>query len=129
MNPPAEIVAEEVVAVEITAAEVVADEALPDDASQEQQQHSSGSSSTVVIKTVPWLRQLSTILWYKNLPLLQRRPILLLIMVFSSVGSVLLAWPAGKDYKDDVVWPPLNECGTIDPSYFDELDFDLGFTG
>ena len=124
MNPPAEIVAEEVVAAEITAAEVVADEALPDDASQEQQQHSSGSSSTVVIKTVPWLRQLNTILWYKNLPLLQRRPILLLIMVFSSVGSVLLAWPAGKDYKDDVVWPPLNECGTIDPSYFDELDFE-----
>lgn len=91
---------------------------------------SNGATTTAVettmSKTVPWMRQLSTILWYKNLPLLQRKPVHLFLMIFSSVASALLAWAGGKDYEDgdDLVWPPLTECGTIEPDFFDGLDWE-----
>jgi len=99
-----------------------------DDAASTSISNTNGSNGATVemIKTVPWMRQLSTILWYKNLPLLQRKPVHLFLMIFSSVASALLSWVGGKDYKDDVVknWPPLTDCGTIEPDYFEGLDYE-----
>ena len=78
----------------------------------------------VEITTVPWFRQFSTILWYKNLPLLQRKPVHVALMLLGSVASVLLAWAAGRDGPADNKLPPLTDCGTIDSSYFDGMSYD-----
>ncbi len=60
---------------------------------------------------VSWLQQLKWNL-YKNRLLLSRRPITLFFMIFSSVFSVLLAWPAGRDVEG--TFPSeLDQCGVI----------------
>jgi hypothetical protein len=72
--------------------------------------------------TVGWFRQLWVICWYKNIPLLMRKPVYALILMFSGVASVLLAWPAGRDPDpDDVLYPPYTDCGTIPDDYVASL--------
>ena len=78
------------------------------------------SGSSLQVATVPWFRQLSCVL-RKNLLLLSNRPIQLLIMFMSSVGSVLLAFLSIQSSEKDIDFAtvPLTECGTVDPSYLD----------
>lgn len=75
------------------------------------------------VTAVGWFRQWWVIVWYKNCPLLQRRPIHLLILVFSGVAAVLVAWPAGRDYAaDQAIFPPtLTDCGTVPPNFLSSL--------
>lgn len=72
-----------------------------------------GETSKVlpIPKRVPWYQQLNWGL-YKNWLLLRRRPITLSFMLFSSVFSVLLAWPVGRDV-DGVFPEELDQCGVI----------------
>lgn len=71
------------------------------------------------VKSQPWLRQFTTVL-RKNLILLQRRPITLSVMLFSSVISVLASGFIGSDVNFDQVI--LTECGTVDDNYYNSLD-------
>ena len=65
-----------------------------------------------------WMRQLSCVLRFKNALLLWRRPLTLLCMLTSSIGSVLLAWafvrnPANFDATQ------LTQCGSINNNNYD----------
>ncbi|KAL7536543.1 hypothetical protein ACHAXR_007229 [Thalassiosira sp. AJA248-18] len=69
-----------------------------------------------------WFRQFQA-LFTKNRRLLLRRPIHLFVLIFSSVASVVFAWLGGRDARGP--WgefPPLNECGMVDPLYIIELN-------
>jgi hypothetical protein len=81
------------------------------------------SSGAPTVTMVPWLRQLSCVL-RKNALLLSRRPVQVVLMILSSVGAVLLAFPASTrgDYIDFETLN-LTTCGTVDPSYLDGMDY------
>ncbi len=72
-----------------------------------------GSSTT-------WFRQYEAILT-KNVRLLLRRRFHLVVLLLSSVFSVFFAWLAGRDAKEftDKLFPPLDNCGIVDPIYVD----------
>ena len=77
--------------------------------------------------TTSWLRQFQ-VLTTKNRRLLLRRPIHLLILLLSSVISVVLAWAAGRDARGATgEFPPLNDCGMVDPTYVLSLGNDLTY--
>jgi hypothetical protein len=82
-------------------------------------------SGPPTITTVPWLRQLSCVL-RKNALLLTRRPVQVVLMILSSVGSVLLAFWAitGSELDTDFGTVPLTSCGTVELSYLDEMPYD-----
>lgn len=48
---------------------------------------------------------------YKNILLISRRPIMLFLMLFSSIISVLLAWAAGPNSDDPL--PEFDDCGAV----------------
>jgi len=64
----------------------------------------------------PWLRQLYWIL-YKNTLLLYRRPITIFLMIFSSMVSVLLSWPSGRDVDGNLL-PDRDQCGAVSTEMF-----------
>ena len=76
------------------------------------------------VPMVGWWRQLCVILWYKNRPFLQRKLVHMLILLFSGVASVLIAWPAGRDYDaDKALYPPAyTDCGTVPDDFLAELN-------
>jgi hypothetical protein len=91
-----------------------------------------GKDNFVDVPAVGWGRQLWVALWYKNLPLFQRKPFHVLVLILSGAASVLIAWPAGRDYtSDEAIYPPeLTDCGTIPLDYFGNLTGDYyGYGG
>ena len=81
--------------VEVTESKDVIETAA--EAEPEMSKESSGAQQhdLPVLTTVSWFRQLRTVM-RKNILLLSRRPLTLVVMLFSSVVSVLLAWAAGR---------------------------------
>jgi hypothetical protein len=73
------------------------------------------------IKAVGYWRQFYVLLRYKNIPLLTRKPVHMLLMLLSSVGSVLLAWPAAENLPEDTIFPNVTECGAVPPGFADSL--------
>lgn len=73
-------------------------------------------AGTPVPAPTPWLRQLYWIL-YKNTLLLYRRPITIFLMIFSSVVSVLLSWPSGRDVDGNLL-PERDQCGAVSSEIF-----------
>jgi hypothetical protein len=88
-----------------------------------------GKDNFVDVPAVGWGRQLWVALWYKNLPLFQRKPFHVIILILSGVASVLTAWPAGRDFtSDEAIYPPeLTDCGTIPLDYFGNITGDFGY--
>ena len=79
---------------------------------------------TPVLREVSWLSQLYWAIW-KNNKLFLRRPIMLLVMIFSTVVSVVLSWLAGKDPEpEDVIYAPLSDCGTADVLWIESIDYE-----
>ena len=81
--------------------------------------------ASFAVTKVPWLHQLYYVL-RKNAMLMSRRPVQLVIMCFSSVASVLLAFwlHEGSNYYVDFDTLPLTKCGTVDREYWRGLDWD-----
>ena len=80
-----------------------------------------GVELTPVLREVSWLRQLYWAIW-KNTKLFMRRPLIFLVMIFSSVLSVVFAWLMGKDpEEDEVIYAPLSDCGTVDQLWIESL--------
>ena len=75
-----------------------------------------------VLKGVSWFRQFQCVI-NKNWKLLTRRPISLCFMLVSGILSVALAWVAGRD-REDAIYPPLTDCGTIPKGYAQDLNLD-----
>ena len=77
-------------------------------------------------KPVSWFRQLWVLLYYKNVPLMLRKPTYLMMALLSSVVFALLSWPAGRDYSatdDNVIFPDnYTDCGTVDLDYLSALE-------
>ncbi|KAL9186661.1 hypothetical protein ACHAXT_005899 [Thalassiosira profunda] len=68
-----------------------------------------------------WTRQFQVLLT-KNRRLLSRRPIHLFVLLFSSIASVIFAWLAGRDARGPSgAFPPLTDCGMVDPLYVAEM--------
>jgi len=64
---------------------------------------------------------LSQLRWtiHKNILLISRNPFKLFFMIFSSVFSVLLAWPVCNDYPDEYYFPAkVDQCGVVEMSYY-----------
>jgi hypothetical protein len=72
------------------------------------------------LKTVSWFRQFYCLI-IKNVKLLIRRPLMLFVMIFSSVFSVLLAWAAGRE-SDDAIYPEYGACGAIDYVWLESIE-------
>ncbi len=72
-----------------------------------------------------YLRQLFVLMYYKNISLLLRQPIYLLILLLSNTVSVLLSWPAGRDPDSDTAMfipiQNLTACLTIPGDYFNAI--------
>lgn len=78
------------------------------------------------VQAVSWYLQLSSVL-YKNLLLLSRRPLQVILMLLSSIGSVLLASLTADTNNNatdkylDFGNVTLTSCGTIDGEYLSSL--------
>lgn len=77
---------------------------------------------------VSWFAQFYWCLW-KNYLLLSRRPIVLLLVLFSSVFAMLLSWGTrGRDPQDeDVLYPTadaFNDCGSLRPEYISSFSYE-----
>lgn len=86
---------------------------------------SSSSSSSSSLSPTPtstttsttWFRQFQ-VLVTTHRRLLTRRPIHLCILLFSSTLCMILAWLAGRDARGPSgEFPPLTDCGMVDPNY------------
>jgi hypothetical protein len=77
-------------------------------------------------KPVSWFRQWWVLLYYKNVPLMLRKPAYLSIALLSSVVFALLSWPAGRDYSqtdDNVIFPTnFTACNSIDLDYLTAIE-------
>lgn len=61
----------------------------------------------------------------KNIILLSRRPIFLMILVLSSIVSVVLGWLIGRDPDpEDIIKPEYDQCGAIDQLFLEDLDWE-----
>jgi hypothetical protein len=73
---------------------------------------------------VSWHSQFYWCLW-KNCLLLSRRPIMLFIVLFSSVFAMLLSWVSGRDLKDnDAIYPTpddYSDCGSVLPEFINSV--------
>jgi hypothetical protein len=77
---------------------------------------------------VSWFAQFYWCLW-KNYLILSRRPIVLLLVLFSSVFAMLLSWGTrGRDPQDeDVLYPTadaFNDCGSLRPEYINSMSYE-----
>ncbi len=76
-----------------------------------------------------WFRQFQ-VLATTNRRLLTRRPVHLCILLFSSTICMIFAWLAGRDARGpNGTFPPLTECGMVDPYYVANIrysSFELG---
>jgi len=81
----------------------------------------------VSIPVVSWFTQL----WFalrKNELLIRRKPLYVVLMLFSSVLSVALSWIVARDGDYDFGTVPLDQCGTVSfeywysQNYFNETD-------
>jgi hypothetical protein len=90
--------------------------------------HQNGHESEITwpfqIKTVGYWRQFYVLVRYKNIPLLTRKPVHMLLMLLSSVGSVLLAWPTANDLPKDTIFPNVTECGAVPPDFINSLSYE-----
>mmetsp|Transcript_9216 Transcript_9216/g.26324 ORF Transcript_9216/g.26324 Transcript_9216/m.26324 type:complete len:1722 (+) Transcript_9216:124-5289(+) len=69
------------------------------------------------LKTVSWFRQFYFV-FRKNFVILSRRPVLLTIMLLSSVVSIVLGWLLARP-SNKAIYGPLNSCGILDANYID----------
>ena len=72
-----------------------------------------------------YVRQLFVLMYYKNISLLLRQPIYILLLVLSNTVSVLLSWPAGRDPDaDTAIFIPVSNltmCHTLPNDVFDTI--------
>jgi hypothetical protein len=99
---------------------------------KEEEEQARTKGQTQDDQPVSWFRQLWVLMYYKNVPLMLRKPAYLSIALLSSVVFALLSWPAGRDYSetdDNVIFPTnFTDCGSIDLDYLTALQ-DMNYTG
>jgi hypothetical protein len=76
--------------------------------------------------TTPFFTQLYWTV-HKNLLLLSRRPLMVLLMLSSSLLSVLLSWAAGRDTDTDTdtdtPLPEMDQCNSVPFEFYNELEW------
>lgn len=77
----------------------------------------SSAPSAAPSSSSSWFRQFQVLVTTHRL-LLTRRPIHLIILLFSSTICMIFAWLAGRDARGPSgTFPPLTDCGMVDPYY------------
>jgi len=80
---------------------------------------SASASASPQLGSVSWIRQFR-FTFKKNVLLVLRRPILLTMMLLSSVVSIIVGWLVARPPKS-ARFGPLNECGLVDASWWTQL--------
>eukprot|EP00525_Craspedostauros_australis_P007960 CAMPEP_0198114434 /NCGR_PEP_ID=MMETSP1442-20131203/5822_1 /TAXON_ID= /ORGANISM="Craspedostauros australis, Strain CCMP3328" /LENGTH=282 /DNA_ID=CAMNT_0043771743 /DNA_START=169 /DNA_END=1014 /DNA_ORIENTATION=- len=81
-----------------------------------------GQVPPLELRTVSWMRQFSFTI-HKNVLLIVRRPVMLSVMMLSSVAAAICGWLLARP-KDDAIFGPLTPCGLPDPAFVRQLPYD-----